>query len=337
MKVGFIGGKFLPLHLGHVYAITTAATLVDKLYVVLSHSNKRDRELCRRDGVKYMPPQQRMSWLAQLAKDLPHVKPIAVEDEYGDADYDWERGARDIKQAIPESIDYVFGSEESYRPLFEKLYPTADYVIIDSARKRVPVSATMLRKDIYTHWEFLPDIVKPFFVKKVVVVGTESCGKSTLINNLALLYNTQQVKEFGREVCADAGGAEYLASDMYPYIAYGHKMREYEAMKRANKLVFVDTEALVTKYYGELYANVSTKVFDEIARLQDYDLWLFLEPDVAWVADGQRLHGQDQQRQENNKVLKFILKEQKINYVSISGNYNERFTASLKEVDALFT
>ncbi|MEK3854974.1 adenylyltransferase/cytidyltransferase family protein [Cytobacillus sp. FSL H8-0458] len=41
MTVGFIGGKFLPLHLGHVYAIVQATSIVDELYVVLSHSELR--------------------------------------------------------------------------------------------------------------------------------------------------------------------------------------------------------------------------------------------------------------------------------------------------------
>ena len=41
MTVGFLTGKFAPLHTGHIYFISKAATMVDKLYVVLSYDGKR--------------------------------------------------------------------------------------------------------------------------------------------------------------------------------------------------------------------------------------------------------------------------------------------------------
>jgi HTH-type transcriptional regulator, transcriptional repressor of NAD biosynthesis genes len=88
MTVGFIGGKFLPLHLGHVYAIVHASSIVDELYVVLSHSERRDKELCQNSKMNYIPTQIRLRWLSQLTKDMPHVKVISIEDQHENDNYD---------------------------------------------------------------------------------------------------------------------------------------------------------------------------------------------------------------------------------------------------------
>ena len=64
--VGFIGGKFLPFHLGHIYVILAASNYVDKLYVVLSSSKKRDKEICERDNIKYIPAEIRLSCLVMM-------------------------------------------------------------------------------------------------------------------------------------------------------------------------------------------------------------------------------------------------------------------------------
>lgn len=338
MTVGFIGGKFLPLHLGHVYAIVHASSMVDELYVVLSHSEKRDRELCEGTKMSYIPARIRLRWLSQLTMDMPHVKVISIEDDQGDEDYDWVQGAERIKKEIGKPIDIVFSSELEYSEIFEKLYPSSQHILIDPTRRQVGISATKIREEgVFQHWAFLPDLVKPYFVKKVVIVGTESCGKSTLTKNLAKIYNTSYVEEYGRTVCEEIGGCDgIIIEEDYLKIAYGHKMKEIEAIKVANKLVFIDTEAIVTQFYSHLYNDVYQPVLDEIAKLQNYDLWLFLEPDVSWVDDGLRVHGDDTARNENNQHLKRLLDQHQISYKTLSGSYEKRLRNAIDFIEELF-
>jgi HTH-type transcriptional regulator, transcriptional repressor of NAD biosynthesis genes len=339
MSVGFFGGKFLPLHLGHVYAIVQASSIVDELYVVLSHSEKRDIELCRDTKMEYIPAQIRLRWLSKLTKDMPHVKVVSIEDCQGNDDYDWKEGAQFIKKAIGKPIDYVFSSETEYNEIFKELYPAAKHFLIDPIRTHVNISATAIRKEgVFRHWEFIPDMVKPYFVKKVVVVGTESCGKSTLTKNLAKIYNTTYVEEYGRIVCEELGGCDGIISkEDYHKIAYGHKLEEIKAIEKANKLVFIDTEAIVTQFYSNLYNNEQQTVLDEIAKLQDYDLWLYLEPDVKWVNDGLRVHGEDEVRVKNNQHLKTLLKSHNIDYEILNGYYVDRLNGAIKMIDELLT
>jgi len=337
MTVGFIGGKFLPLHLGHVYAIIQASTMVDDLYVVLSHSEIRDKKLMEESKMEYIPSQIRLRWLSQLTRDMPQVKVISVEDDQGNDDYNWAEGAKQIKAKIGKPIDYVFSSEYEYEDVFQHLYPDSKHILLDPERKTVNISATKIRQEgVFPHWEFIPDVVRPYFVKKIVIVGTESCGKSTLTKNLAKVYNTTYVSEYGRTVCGELGGCDGIITKVdYHKIAYGHKMEEYKAIEKANKLVFIDTEAIVTQFYSNLYNQEHQPVLDEIAKLQDYDLWLFLEPDVKWIDDGLRVHGQEAERVKNNNRLKVLLDNHKVKYKVLNGDYQNRFISAVGMIEDL--
>ncbi|MDF2790532.1 MAG: nicotinate-nucleotide adenylyltransferase [Neobacillus sp.] len=337
MTVGFIGGKFLPLHLGHVYAIVHASTIVDELYVVLSHSELRDRELCQDTKLNYIPAQIRLRWLSQLTKDMPHVKVISIEDHQDNDNYDWAEGAQLIKSEIGKPIDFVFSSEIQYNDIFKELYPNATHMLIDPMRSQVTISATTIRTEgVFKHWEFIPDFVRPYFVKKIVVVGTESCGKSTLTRYLAKIYNTTYVEEYGRTLCEELGGCDgIMVKEDYQRIAYGHKMEEFKAIEKANKFVFIDTEVIVTQFYSNLYNYEHQLVLDEIAKIQDYDLWLFLEPDVKWVDDGLRVHGEEKVRDQNNENLKTLLNKHDVDYKILTGKYENRLKGAMEHIEKL--
>jgi HTH-type transcriptional repressor of NAD biosynthesis genes len=339
-KVGFLGGSFLPFHQGHAYLITSAYTQCDKLYIILSVSEKRDRNKCEGSMIDPIPWGIRLRWLRQYTKDMDNVE-VLVEHDDADSNetYDWEEGLKETKRLIPEEVNVIFSSEPSYERFFKKVFPKAKHVVIDDNREMFPISSTAIREEgVIKHWEYLPDVVKPYFVKKVVIVGTESCGKSTLVRNLAKLYNTQYVKEYGRTMCEWAGGEdEVLTPDLYPYIAYIHKAKEFKKQQSANKILFIDTEALVTKYYLELYANQKDKLYDHIAKHQDYDLILFLSPDVPWVNDGTRSHGEEDVRRENHMRMMKIFEQAGVEYKILKGSYKEKFQKSLSLINQLLS
>ncbi|WP_400163598.1 multifunctional transcriptional regulator/nicotinamide-nucleotide adenylyltransferase/ribosylnicotinamide kinase NadR [Brevibacillus sp. TJ4] len=335
-KVGMYGGKFLPCpHMGHVYAMIRASTMVEELHVIVSHDGAAEQALCAGSKVAHVPFRIRLRWWTQLTKDMPHVHVHAVYEQQTGQFSDWERGAEGIRAAIGKPIDTVFSSEHAYTDIFRKLYPDARHVVIDAERSAYPISGTKLRDEgVMKHWHMLPDVVKPYFAKKVVVVGTESCGKSTLVRNLATLYNTTYVEEWGRTYYERLGDCETITLPQdYPEIAYAHKHQENVQLEKANKVLFIDTEAIVTQYFSMLYLNQRQPVLDEVARLQQYDLWLFLEPDVKWVDDGTRSFGDQQIRENNNALLKQLLDEFGVRYTCIAGNYQERLEQAIRCVD----
>jgi len=333
--VGFIGGKFLPFHLGHMYAILTASGYVDELYVILSSSKKRDKELCDRDGMKYIPADVRLSWLGNAFSDIENIKVVHMTDNYGNDDYNWEEGADVVKTLIGKNIDYIFSSEYSYAAIFKKYYPEAKHIVIDEKRQNFNISATELRRNLYAHWDMLPGCVRPYFTKKVLVIGTESCGKSMLVKKLAKVYNTSFVHEVGRDYCERY--SDRLTPSMFEHIAMEHYLLQEKRSELSNKILFVDSEATITQFYLDMYFNKAhSSLIEEIIKLQNYDLALFLEPDVRWVDDGLRFSGDDEIRKKNNDRLKKMYADRGIEVISISGDYNERFRKSKELVDSLF-
>lgn len=335
-KVGFLGGKFFPPHMGHVNAMIRASTLVDELHIIVSYDEAYEAKLCAVSGLmKPIPPTLRARWWKQLTKDMPHVKVHTVYEEQTGKIEDWAKGAAGIKAAIGKPIDVVFSSEHGYDKIFKELYPSAEHFVIDSDRKQFPISATQIRNEgAFAHWDMIPEVVRPYFNKTVVIVGTESSGKSTLVKNLANMYNTRYVEEYGRTFYERIGDEETLPED-YQQIAFEQKFHEKHQLERANKVLFVDTEANVTNYYSQLYLKEWDDVVAAIAKAQDYDLWIFLEPDVTWVNDGYRQHGEQAVREGNAGFLKEMLKANDVEYISISGDYHERLIQAKTAVDNL--
>ncbi|UUV47115.1 nicotinamide-nucleotide adenylyltransferase [Bacillus phage vB_BanS-Thrax5] len=338
--VGFLGGKFYPIHQGHVFAMTMASTMVDELHIIVSYDDDYEQNvLSKGSKLPHVNYTQRVRWWTEITNHLPHVHVHAVYETNNGKFESWQKGAEGIKKAVGKPITHVFSSESAYTEFFNKLYPEAEHVIIDEDRKKYPVSATKLRTEgVYSNWDLLPEVVRRHYIKKVVVIGTESCGKSTLVQNLANLYNTNYVEEYGRTFYEELGGCEGVTLDAdYPLIAYKQKVLEYEALKGANKVLIIDTEAIVTQYYLKMYLGKKDALITRIANNQQYDLWIFLEPDVKWVDDGTRTFGEQSVREANNAELKYMLKYMGVDYITIKGDYTDRLAKSIINIDNLLT
>ena len=330
-KIGMYGGTFNPLHLGHVNDIIMAENQCEKLYIPVSISNDS----------KEIDAKTRIMWLKNITEEMENVEVFPIYSNNNSKDtYDWNKGVEDVKKYIGKNIDVVFvGSDYKGQNLWEKLYKESKVIYFD--RAEINISSTKIRKNPYKYFDYLPNCVKKYYTKKVCIIGTESCGKTTLVRNLAKLYNTTHVEEAGRYICDEAGGIDNMQKYHYFEILFKHKQDEKLALEHANKVLFIDTDSLITLYYYKLgFKEQSEKDFERIAtsisNLNNYDLYLFLEPDVAWIQDGTRTYGSDEVREKNNQLLKEILKENNIKYETITGNYQERFLKAKEYVNKLF-
>ena len=331
-KVGMYGRSFDPLHIGHLHDIIRAASMCEELYVMISWC----------EGRESTSKELRYRWIYNNVKNLNNVKIILIEDkavskEEYNTDHYWEKGANDIKNAIGKKIDAVFcGSDYLGTNRFESLYsPESEVIYFD--RSEVPISSTEIRFDVYKNWQYIPPICRPYYAKKILIVGGESTGKSTLVENLAIAYNTNFVKEIGRDTCKIAGGEEFMNKyDLYENMLR-QKTEEINALKTCNKLLFIDTDAITTKFYGNFLLNDKEDIkecndlADAITKINEFDLILFLEPDVAWGQDGTRNEKIATDRIKYSNQIKELFNEQGIEYISIGGTYLDRFNKA-KEI-----
>jgi HTH-type transcriptional repressor of NAD biosynthesis genes len=121
---------------------------------------------------------------------------------------------------------------------------------VDIQRTKVPISGTAIREKPLSNWDYISDAAKSFFVKKVVVMGPESAGKTTMCQRLAQKFRTVWVPEYGRELSEQKPDLEL--SD-FPLIVERQIQSEEKLLSRANKLLFCDTECLTTMIFSRLY------------------------------------------------------------------------------------
>lgn len=332
--VGFYGGKFSPFHLGHVSAILKASSQVKELHVAVVVDEVAEKTKLYAPGkskVPFISAKERARIVKETFRNFPHIKVhYAYQPDTGDEWEDWAVGARNIIEAIGKPIDKIFSSESSYTEFFDSFYPGAEHIVVDEPRKDVPISSTKIREEgAFKHWAYLPEATRKRLVKKVALIGTESNGKSTLTEMLALYFNTSHVKEYGRTYMEEVGDTLTLPED-YPLIASQHFLEVEKAKGKANKVLFSDTEAFVTQNFSELYEGIRNPLVEEFSKIQAYDLYLFLDKDVPWVNDGTRLLGGDEIRDKASENLKKLLKEQGVTYFTITGDYQERFRQAVK-------
>lgn len=333
-KVGVIYGKFLPPHRGHLNSIINSATRCEKLYVVVSDNSKKTKEICDEFGLKNMPVNLRAKWLSIELKDLSHISVVTLDEtDIPTYPHGWEEWSKLLESVVPEKFDVIFGGEQEYSEGNQKYFPYAKYELYDYDRSRFPISATMIRSNPLKHWDYVLGSARGFFSKKVLVTGTESCGKSTMVKYLSKVFYTAWSDEVGRRYAGEylGGNENFFTDDDFNAIAYLQHEQDLKAINSANKIVFFDTDAVVTDYYSRLYMGHENKDVQRFVNPNKYDLVLFLSPDVKWVADGQR-------RNSNNRdELDTTLREMYCNFgfdankiKNVSGSYSERFDMAFK-------
>lgn len=328
-KVGMFGGSFDPLHVGHIHDIIKAASVCEELYIMISWCTGRES----------ISKELRYRWILNSTKHLLNVKIILLEDkavskEEYNTDFYWEQGADDIKRLIGKPIDAVFcGDDYLGTNRFESLYCPESEVVYYK-REEVPVSSTEIRKWAVNHWDYIPEVCRPYYTSKVLIVGGESTGKSTLAQNLALAYNTNFVAEAGRDTCEFAGGEEYMiAEDLYENLLR-QKVNVMDSINRSNRILFVDTDAITTLFYAEFLLTSAaqevkcTDLAKSINAINDWDLVLFLEPTVDFVQDGTRNEKIAANREKYSNQIKLLLDKYGVKYHCIGGDYLNRFTES---------
>lgn len=319
MKRGLVIGKFMPVHTGHIALIQFASSLCDELIVSMSYQE---------DDV--IPGQLRFSWLEEIFKDNPKIKPALVKDDFNDESLAWPERTKVWAEFLKKrygKIDVMVSSEEYGTFLDEHL--GAIHVPFDPARKQIPVSATLIREKPFTYWEYIPAVVRPYFVKKFCFYGPESTGKSVMAKQLAAYYHTEFVPEVAREIVSSN---EFTVDEIIK-IGYAQTERIIDKAKTANKILFCDTDLITTQIYCRHYLGIVPDVLYELEKKIIYDQYFLFDIDVPWVGDGMRDLGDN--RQGMFEIFKHELEIRNISYLLVKGDYKERERFLISELNKI--
>jgi NadR type nicotinamide-nucleotide adenylyltransferase len=169
-------------------------------------------------------------------------------------------------------------------------------------------------------------------LKKIVVTGPESTGKSTLCEQLAANYNTQWVPEYAREYLMNLG-RPYTYDDLL-IIARGQLQQEDRILASLQTpLVFIDTDMYVMKVWCEyVFGKCHSFILDEIVK-RKYDLYLLCNTDLPWVADELREYPDLESRERLYHMYKDLMINQSTPWFDISGDYDERLEKAISIIN----
>ena len=200
-------------------------------------------------------------------------------------------------------------------------------------------------------------------LKKIVIIGPESTGKSSLCKLLAEHYHTLWCPEYAREYLT-AHGMNYTYEDLltiamgqieleekYEREIRGQKLRvesqpdslttddsrltTHSSVTTHYSLLFIDTDMYVMKVWCEfVFGKCHQFILDQIGK-RKYDLYLLCDIDLPWAYDELREYPDPGPRQQLYEMYKSLMENQSTPWVEINGNYEQRVQKAINAVEGL--
>lgn len=363
-SVGVVFGSFAPLHQGHLDLIMRAKKENDGGCIVISCGCDGDK------GEPLMPHHKRYRYVREFFADDDLVAVYSINDsELGISEYPdgwngwmvefekiWNKAVKEERHVFwgdenPSSVypirKWYVGDENYYNDLVKR---GEDAVLVDRVADN-PICATMIRQNPIKNWDKITTPFRRVFSHNILITGTASEGKSTLVTDLGKYFNAPHSHEWARDYMRDScvsdwelDGADYIA-----FLEGQYNLNKQLINSPANHGVFfADTDSMVTRMYAEYYAQDETCALtqeefekvavmaDELARKSRWDKIFLVAPHGVFVDDHERYmaHSGMKERQELFDILVANIKRtgdwDKVTI--LTGNYYENFMAVVNYV-----
>lgn len=323
--VGVVLGAFTPLHQGHLDQIMRAKKENDGGCIVIVCGGDGDR------GEPFnLPFKRRYRYVREFfAKDeLVAVYGINDTESYvPDYPLGWQRWLEVFdeicKTAIIGETERVFYvGEFEYHERLVELGRKSIYM----NRLENPISATMIRNNPIKYWNKITLPFRRVFSTNILITGTASEGKSTLVQDLGKYFNAPASYEWARNYMAESciNDNELDSADYLAFLQGQYDLNKSLINSSANNgIFFADTDSMTTQMYAEYYAKDSTCALteeeykkiaitaEEFTRKSHWDKIFLVIPHGIFVDDHARymLHSGMTERQELFSILCRLIKE----------------------------
>lgn len=323
MNRGFVFGKFLPFHKGHEAMINFALQKCDFLSILICCSDKES-----------IPCTVRKHWIESTFSKIEQKEVIVynyLESELPNTSVS-SREVSKLWSAIFSNLfplHNVLITSESYGNYVAE-YMGIQHVPYDIKKEHFPISSSILRKDIFSNFKYLPYSVKPDYAIKIVLLGSESTGKTTLAKRLSKHFECSLVEETAREIIANSN--DFSIDDLYK-VANAHAINIDSAILKDCPLIIIDTDIHITLSYAKFIFAKTLNIENAVFNSNKANLYLYLNNDVVFEQDGTRLN--EEARNLLDISHRQIIQEYGINPIEVNGNWDERFTKAVEHIEKL--
>lgn len=344
--VGIVFGSFAPLHQGHLDLIMRAKKENSGGAIVI---------VCGFDGDKGEPSMhhaKRYRYVREFFADDDLVAVYAVNDtELGLDKYPngWTGWMAEFERIYDKAVadktakrTWYVGDREYYIDLTAMWNENTVYVdrVADN-----PISATMIRQNPIKHWDKITLPFKRVFSTNILITGTASEGKSTMVTDLGKYFNAPHSHEWARDYMIESCVSDWEldCADFLAFLEGQYNHNKQLINSPANHGVFfADTDSLVTNMYAQYYAKdpsciLTEEEYDtkikpvayEYAKKSRWDKIFCVVPHGVFVDDHERFmaHSGMKERQELFEILKQSLIDvgdwDKVTI--LDGNYYQNF------------
>lgn len=327
-QVGVVFGTFAPLHQGHLELILRAKKENDAGCIVIVCGRDGDR------GGKEMPIKLRYRYTREYFADDDLVAVYAIDEtELGIEEYPngWNKFITEVERILDFATDassVFYVGEAEYNEHLTKL----GYETIKLERTKNPISATKIRNNPVEYWNQITLPFRRVFSRNVLICGTASEGKTTLVQDLGKYFSTAYSHEYARDYMKESSiseweldGADYLA-----FLNGQYQMNKSLINSLGNRgIFFADSDSMTTRMYAEYYCKdpelkLTEEEFKDIAVAADaitkkcrWDKIYVLAPEGVFVDDHTRYMAcsGEKERTELFEVL--------CNNIKASGNWDK--------------
>ena len=346
-------GRFNPPHDGHHFLIDTAARSSKSVTVVVTGSEH--------DAV---PISTRVAWLRNAHTWYPHVTFVGAYDPHPVNYQDpaiWDLHERVVRDALGQTgnsspVDAIFTPAATGREWARRF--NATLINLGNSREPFLYSSSDIRRDPVAHWDDVRPDVRGWLAKRVVVLGAESTGTTTLVKRLRDEYRrrggpyglTQWVREYGRDMSwiklnklraerALAGGAEPTMDDVqwsdkdFVDIVREQNSLEDQAATLGGPLLLCDTDSFASLVWQERYLGRRTTDVAAFSQHEPRALYILTtDTGVDFVQDGVR--DGEHLRAQMTERFRECLSDQDMPWLELDGHDHEaRVTAAMAAID----
>ena len=356
-SVGVVFGSFAPLHQGHLDLIMRAKKENDGGCIVISCGFDGDK------GEPLMPHRKRYRYVREFFANDDLVAVYSINDsELGLAAYPdgWDGWMEEFEKiyekatminaiSVPARAAHLMSRPHRRWYVGDPNYATdliergEDAILVDRIATN-PISATMIRQNPIKNWDKITTPFRRVFSHNVLICGTASEGKTTLVQDLGKYFNAPYSWEWPRDYMRDSciSDWELDSADFIAFLEGQYNLNKKMINSPANHgIFFADSDSMITRMYAEYYAQdencaltqeefgkVAT-VADELTRKSRWDKIFLVAPHGVFVDDHERYmaHSGMKERQELFDILVRNIKDSgnwdKV--VVLNGNYYENF------------